>query len=115
MSSDEQAVSLEGWVDQMYMLQRTSVGSGVAILFYVSLVIVGSLFIMQVRPMISPVSRVHLHSACISRVSRVHLACICRMHALPFACGLPCPRRAGRSLTQVPPLPSPPAEDALNR
>ena len=41
-----QAVTLEGWVDQMYMLRRTA-GGPAAVLFYLVLVIVGSNFIVN--------------------------------------------------------------------
>ena len=40
-------VSLEGWTDQMYLLAKTPGHSWAAVFFYVSMVTIGGLFIVQ--------------------------------------------------------------------
>ena len=42
-----QAVSLEGWTDQMYMLMSARGNFAVSIAFYVTMVTIGGLFIVQ--------------------------------------------------------------------
>ncbi|KAL3900324.1 MAG: hypothetical protein SGPRY_012485, partial [Prymnesium sp.] len=41
------AVSLEGWVDQMYLIEDTPGNSVIAVIFYVTMVAFGGLFVVQ--------------------------------------------------------------------